>query len=166
MRDQYYADSRLFAALFGIPQAYLPIDWQSFSAYVEEMLQSDTLTVTAAARTIAHRFLAGTDLWFPVPRSYRALTAGLLPPALRERFGLDYGPSERRKAQQLIHWAQWVYPLLPRRLRHVGPYYEALARIDGKSKPDYFTQISNKVWIGRGQLHREVEPGACRSEHH
>jgi uncharacterized protein (DUF2236 family) len=157
LRDRYYADSRLFAALFGIPQEYLPPDWQSFSAYVEEMVQSDTLTVTAPARSIAHRLLAGTDLWFPVPRSYKALTAGLLPPALREGFGLYYGVAERRRAQQLIRWAQRAYPLLPGRLRYVGPYYEALARLAGRPRPDYLTQLSNHFWIGRGQLYRETE---------
>src|SRR5262249_61770896 len=78
VRNQYYANSRLFAALFGIPQAYLPRDWQSFSAYVEETVQSDTLTVTATARSIAQRLLAGSDLLFPVPRSYKSFTAGLL----------------------------------------------------------------------------------------
>jgi len=157
VRDQHYADSRLFAALFGIPQAFLPPDQRSFSTYVEDMVRSDTLTVTATAHTIAHRLLDGTDLWFPIPRSYKALTAGLLPPAMRKGFGLDYGPSERRRAQQLIHWVQWAYPLLPRRLRYVGPYYEALARIDGKPKPDYCTQISNQVWTGRSRLHRDAE---------
>jgi uncharacterized protein (DUF2236 family) len=157
LRDRYYADSRLFAALFGIPQEYLPPDWQSFSAYVEEMAQSDTLTVTATARSIAHRLLAGTDLRFPIPRSYKALTAGLLPAALRERFGLFYGVAERRPAQQLIRWAQRAYPLLPERLRYVGPYYEALARLAGRPRPDYLTQFSNHLWIGRGQLYRGTE---------
>ena len=155
VRNQYYANSRLFAALFGIPQAYLPRDWQSFSAYVEETVQSDTLTVTATARSIAHRLLAGSDLWFPVPRSYKALTAGLLPPVLRDGFGLHYGVAERRRAQQLIRWAQRTYPLLPGRLRYVGPYYEALTRFAGRPTPDYLTQLSNHLWIGRGQLYRE-----------
>jgi len=156
MRDQYYADNRLFAAFFGIPQAYLPPNWKSFSDYFEQMVHSDTLTITASARAIAHRLLAGTDLWFPVPRSYRALTAALLPPALREGFGLDYGPSEQRRAQKFIQWAQRMYTILPQRLRYVGPYYEALARIAGRSRPDYLTRMSNRVWIGRGQLHQDA----------
>jgi uncharacterized protein (DUF2236 family) len=162
LRDRYYANNRLFAALFGIPQAQIPPDWASFSAYVEDMTRSDTLTVTVTARSIAQRLLAGTDLWFAVPESYRALTARLLPPVLREGFGLRYGPSEGRQAQQLIHWAQRAYPLLPQRLRYVGPYYEASGRIAGKARPDYFTQISNQVWTGRRQLYREVEQSAHR----
>src|SRR5262249_14140931 len=154
-RDQYYADSKLFAALFGIPQAYLPPDWPSFTTYVEQMVRSDTLTVTAAACSIADRVLAGSGLWLPVPQSYKALTARLLPPALRDGFGLHYGVNERRLTEQLIRWAQRAYPLLPRRMRYVGPYFEAQARLAGRSRPDYLTQLSNHLWIGRSQLFRE-----------
>jgi uncharacterized protein (DUF2236 family) len=155
--DQYYADNQGFAALFGIPQAQLPSNWLSFCAYFEEMAQSDTLTVTAEARAIAHRLLEGADLWFPIPRSYQALTAELLSPALREGFGLRYGEAERRSARQLIRWAQRAHPLLPGRVRYVGPYYEALARLDGRAMPDYLTQLSNRVWIGRRQLNPKAE---------
>jgi uncharacterized protein (DUF2236 family) len=156
LRDQYYADSQLFAALFGIPEAYLPPDWPSFSAFVDEMVRSDTLTVTAAARSIAHRVLAGSGLWLPVPRSYKALTAGLLPHALRDGFGLNYGVNERQSAEQLIQWAQRAYPLLPARARYVGPYFEAQARLAGRPTPDFFTQVSNHLWIGRSRLYRET----------
>jgi hypothetical protein len=31
--------------LFGIPQAYLAPSWGAFSAYVEDMVHSDSLTV-------------------------------------------------------------------------------------------------------------------------
>jgi uncharacterized protein (DUF2236 family) len=53
-RERYYAESRLFAALFGIPQASLPEGWAAFSAYTEAMAQSDTLTVTDSARAMAY----------------------------------------------------------------------------------------------------------------
>ena len=70
-RARYYAESRLFAALFGIPQARLPDDWAAFSTYTKAMTRSDTLTVTDSARAMAHRLLAGTDTWLPIPASYR-----------------------------------------------------------------------------------------------
>jgi uncharacterized protein (DUF2236 family) len=107
------------------------------------MTRSDTLTVTVTARSIAQRLLAGTDLRFAVPESYRALTTRLLPPVLREGFGLRYGLSERRQAQQLIHWAQRAYPLLPQRLRYVGPYYEASGRIAGKAPDEPSNRLSS-----------------------
>src|SRR4030095_11597982 len=117
--------------------------------------QSDTLTVTAAARSSAHRLLAGSYLWLPLPQSYKALTAALLPAALRDGFGLHYGVNERRSAQQLLRWVQRAYPLLPGRMRYVGPYYETRARLAGNPTPDYLTQLSNHFWIGRSQLYRE-----------
>ncbi len=36
-RTRYYAESRVFAALFGIPQASLPSSWEDFAAYNEAM---------------------------------------------------------------------------------------------------------------------------------
>ncbi len=65
-RERYYAESRLFAALFGIPREHLARDWTDFSAYTEAMTQSSTLTVTEQARAMAHRLLAGTDTWLPI----------------------------------------------------------------------------------------------------
>jgi uncharacterized protein (DUF2236 family) len=156
--DQYYADNQRFGALFGIPQPDLPPDWPSFCGYFDEMAQSDTLTVTAEARSVAHRLLDGTDHWLPIPRAYKALTAELLPPALRENFGLPYGEVERRSAQRMIRWTRRAYPLLPERLRYVGPYHEAMGRSAGRRAPDYLTRASNRLWIGRSRLNRATEP--------
>jgi len=153
-RAQYYAESRLFAALFGIPQASLPDGWAAFSAYIEAMTRSDTLTVTDSARAMAQRLLAGTDTWFPIPASYRALTAELLPPPLREAFALRYGEAERQAASNLIGWVRRVYPFLPGRLRYVGPYQEAEQRLMGRARPDFVTQVCNRFWIGRAELPR------------
>jgi len=152
-RDRYCAEGRLFASFFGIPQSCLASSWGSFSAYVDEMVESDTLTVTPSARAMAHRLLDGADVWFPIPPSYKALTARLMPPSLRDAFGLPYGETERRAARQLSAWLQRVYPLLPKRLRYVGPYHEAAARLAGKPRPDCVTRLSNRFWIGRPSLH-------------
>jgi uncharacterized protein (DUF2236 family) len=153
-RAQYYAESRRFAALFGIPQASLPDGWAAFAAYIEAMTGSDTLTVTESARAMAHRLLAGTDTWFPIPASYRALTAELLPPPLREAFALRYGEAERQAAQNLIGWVRRIYPFLPARLRYVGPYQEAEQRLAGRVRPDFVTRICNRIWMGRADLPR------------
>src|SRR5262249_617426 len=46
------------------------------------------------ARTMAHRLLVGADIWLPIPAGYKALTAALLPPRLREEFALRYDKAE------------------------------------------------------------------------
>jgi hypothetical protein len=120
------------------------------------MTQSDTLTVTDPARVAAHRLLAGADTWLPVPASYKALTAALLPPRLRDAFALPYGGAERRAAQHLIGWVRRIYPLLPSRLRYVGPYQEAERRLVGKA-PDFATRMCNRFWIGQADLPRGDE---------
>jgi uncharacterized protein (DUF2236 family) len=151
-RDLYYAESRVVAALFGIPQSTLPENSQSLSSYIEAMVQSDVLTVTDSARAMAHRLLAGTDAGLPIPASYRALTTKLLPPRLRQTFALDYGPAERRSAQNLLAWVRRLYPLLPERLRYVGPYLEAERRLAGSPQLDFATRLANHFWIGRGEM--------------
>jgi uncharacterized protein (DUF2236 family) len=153
-RECYCAEGRLFAALFGIPPQHLPPDWTAFSAYIDAMTRSSTLTVTDAARVMAHRLLAGADTWLPVPGSYKALTAALLPPRLREAFTLRYGKAEREEAQQFIAWARQIYPFLPSRLRYVGPYQEAEQRLPGRGQPDFLARMCNRFWMGHSALGR------------
>ena len=151
-RERYYSESRLFAALFGIPDQHLPGNWMAFSAYTEAMVQSDILTVTDQSRIMGRRLLAGADIWLPVPNAYQALTSALLPPRIREAFGLPYGGAEWGAAQRAIAGIRRIYPFLPSQLRHVGPYQEAKQRLEGKIKPHIVTRLSNRFWIGQSEL--------------
>src|SRR5215475_5801705 len=153
-RERYYAESRLFAALFGIPKAHLARDWTAFSAYTEAMTRSSTLTVTDPARVMAHRLLAGADTWLPIPAGYKALTAALLPPRLRDAFALRSGKAEQDEAQHFIAWARRFYPFLPSRLRYVGPYQEAEQRLAGRTQPDLVARLCNRFWMGQSALGR------------
>lgn len=148
-RELYYAESFQFAGLFGLGPETLPPDWAAFSDYVGDMIRSEGVTVSAAGRDIAGRLLAGEGSFLGVPAWYRALTAKLLPERLRAGFGLPYGEPERRNAERALRRIQRFYPLLPARLRHVGPYQEAQARLAGRSRPDRITRSLNRLWIGR-----------------
>jgi hypothetical protein len=101
---------------------------------------------------MAHRLLSGADTWLPIPPSYRALTAELLPARLREAFALRYGEAEARVAHRLVRSARRLYPYLPSRLRHVGPYQEAEQRLAGRRHPDLLARLCNRVWIGRADM--------------
>jgi uncharacterized protein (DUF2236 family) len=151
-RERYYAEGRLFAALFGVQTRHLPPDWTSFSVYIETMTQSSTLTVTEPARVMARRLLAGADTWLRVPSGYQALTAALLPPRLRDGFALRYGQAERDGARQFIAHARRFYSFLPSRLRYVGPYQEAEQRLAGRTQPDFVARVCNRFWIGQSAL--------------
>jgi uncharacterized protein (DUF2236 family) len=90
-RERYYVEARLFAALFGIPQDALPQSWADFAGYVDQMLASDVLTASDAARSIAAELFAGwgslanpamvwsADRWFVAASSAAGFRLGLRP---------------------------------------------------------------------------------------
>ena len=151
-REQYWAEAKLYAALFGVRPADLPADWTSFAAYTEAMAQSDSLAVSPAARDIAEQIFSGRATGLRVPRWYRALTAYLLPERLRQQFGFEFGEREQRSMNLALTWIRRVYPRLPMRLRAVGPYQEALARLQGDKQPDLAVRWLNRLWIGRPMM--------------
>lgn len=151
-RERYWAEAKLYAALFGIRPADLPADWTSFSAYTEAMAQSDSLAVSPAARAIAEQIFSGRVTGLRIPGWYRALTAHLLPARLREEFGLEFGERDQRSMKRALKWIRRVYPRLPMRLRAVGPYQEALARLQGGKQPDLAVRWLNRLWIGRPMM--------------
>jgi len=151
-RERYWVESRLFGALFGLTADDLPADWSGFAAYTAAMAQSETLTVSAAAREIAGQIFTGARPWLRPPRWYRALTARMLPEPLRAGFGLELDATDVRAADNALRWIRHVYPRLPDRLRYVGPYQEAQARLNGTSGPDWITRCLNRAWIGRPRM--------------
>src|SRR6516162_11661047 len=151
-RERYWGEARLFAAFFGIPQDTLPHSWAEFSAGNARMWGTDVLTVGEQARKIAGAVLSGAGTWLPIPSWYRALTARLLPTRLREEFGLLYGGADQSKTERSLAVMRRMYPRLPRRLRHVGPYQEACARLAGVMRPGVTTRLSNRLWIGQKSM--------------
>ena len=151
-REQYYAESRTSATFFGIAPDIWPPGWREFEDYIESMYLSHTLAVSPVARRLAQEVLSGAGSWLRIPSWYRALTAHLLPPRLREEFGLTYGAREKRTAERALSWIQRIYSSLPESVRFVGPYREAMCRLDGKSHPSLSVRLSNKFWVGQSTL--------------
>jgi uncharacterized protein (DUF2236 family) len=151
-RERYYAESRLFAALFGIPLSALPESWAGFADYFFKMIESDILAVGNAARRIAAELFSGAGTSWRIPAWYRALTARQMPVRLRHDFGLAYGPPERRAAERALAVLRHIYPLIPSGLRYVGPYLEARARLAGRTRPSLPTRALNRFWIGRASM--------------
>ena len=88
-REAYYRDHRTVGRLLGVPEAEAPRDYTEFRTYFDALVASDVLTVGDEAREIAASVLrppgglqgAGT---------VRLITTALLPPRLREGFGLPW----------------------------------------------------------------------------
>jgi uncharacterized protein (DUF2236 family) len=151
-RERYYQESRLLGAMFGLGPEVQPASWTAFAAYNEAMRGSDVLCVGPTARNIATQVLGGAGGWLRAPRWYRAVTAHLLPPSVRDGFELPYGPHERRTAERALRGLRRIYPALPGKLRQVGPYQEAMERLRGRSPPGAAVRLLNRAWIGRPTL--------------
>lgn len=95
--ETYYAQQRRVAALLGIPLADLPADWSAFRSSFDALLASDTLEVTPEARAIADAVLARVGRG-----PARAITVALLPPRLRDAFGLRWDAARAERFRALV----------------------------------------------------------------
>jgi uncharacterized protein (DUF2236 family) len=112
--EAYYAGMTAVGTRLGMPRAALPGTLTMFEAYVAETVAA--LRVGEEARDIAGALFAPIPgapwltLALPVAR---ALTAGLLPPTLREEYGLQWGPGREAVLRSAARVTRAVRPALP-----------------------------------------------------
>jgi uncharacterized protein (DUF2236 family) len=150
-RERYYAESRMLAGLFGLPEAALPEDWNGFENYNRAMYASGELGVTRTARKMARELLAGAGSWLEIPQWYRALTTEWMPERLREEFRLTLTDEDRSAAAAARVRIPRVYRRLPAAVRFVGPWHEAQARLAGRGV-GLAALIGNRFWIGQMKM--------------
>lgn len=150
-REQYYAENKLLAALFGIPAAALPVSWSAFCDYNRAMHASGELGVSGEARRYAAKLLAGAGSWIHPPFWYRALTTAWMPARFREEFSLRFAVEEQTAAESAARRLPKIYRRLPAAIRFVGPWHEAQTRLAGR-RSGLMTQLSNRFWIGAQHL--------------
>jgi uncharacterized protein (DUF2236 family) len=134
-RAQLWSDWRRLGRLLGIDDEELPPDWPAFRAYFEAMVEQQlehTRAVDEVLEALARPAppaLSAPGMWFwpaarvPLAHIVRLSTVGLLPPVLRERFGIRW--SRRRQAElgALAAALRTATPVMPRALRETGPGY-------------------------------------------
>jgi uncharacterized protein (DUF2236 family) len=132
-KDDYYRDTRRFAALFGLSEAQLPADWSGFDAYFEETVASPEIAVCAAARDMAgFLFRPPQPTHAPLAAWMKTVTTALLPDKVRRGFGLPWGLRERALFRTSIAALRPVYRTLPQQVRYLPAYIEASRRLDGQ----------------------------------
>jgi uncharacterized protein (DUF2236 family) len=118
--DRYCAEGSGIEPRLGIPAGRLPRTEAALRAYLESTLASGVIEVTDEARRLAREVLDP-----PVPRPLRPifrLTAlpavGLLPPSIREAYGLPWSPGRQRLLTGLAAVSRGALPVLPSSLRY------------------------------------------------
>jgi uncharacterized protein (DUF2236 family) len=150
-REQYYAESKTLAGLFGLPPSALPENWQAFAAYNRAMHACDELGVNDASRAMAQNLLAGAGSLIRPPRWYCALTTEWMPERFRAEFALDFGASMQQSAARARARLPGIYKRLPLAVRFSGPWHEGQARLAQK-RAGILARWSNRFWIGRPLL--------------
>jgi uncharacterized protein (DUF2236 family) len=112
-RDEYWAEGKFFAGELGVPRDLFPATYADLERYEETMLRTAVIpdeTATVVAREVIrpYRWLPEIGYW---PTD--ALSAGLLPAALRNAFGLRFGIPQRMFYRGVVVAIRALRPLLP-----------------------------------------------------
>lgn len=126
-----YEESKTAARRLGVPDEIIPPDVASFRCYVDDMLASDRLAAAPFQRAIARdvlypplRFIPRRTHWPTV-----AVTAVLLPPRIRELFGIELTAARRATAGWLQRIVRGILPVVPAVLREMPQAREADRRL-------------------------------------
>lgn len=125
--------------LLGVREGDLPEDWAGFLDYFTEMVDAKlrrTETGEVVLRSLARpprpaELPQWTEpLWraasLPLRHLLMLCTVGLLPPVLRERYGLRWNRWQERELRAIAAVSRALNPVLPRFVKVTGPRYLAM----------------------------------------
>lgn len=117
-RDDFYQESKVLGELLGIPRAHFPRTLHDFESYLERML-SGPVEVGDRARALGRLVLRPPLRLLPGPIMvpFEIITSGLLPPGLREQYGLPWGTAQRRAYRLAVAAVPRVVAMTPPVLR-------------------------------------------------
>ena len=118
-QEQYYQESKETAHLLGLVPRDMPTTVKDLQQYVKDMVYSNRLSATPQARQLAQQVL-----YPPVPAFLRPLmhyntyvTCALLPPPIRDLYGLEWNSYQQRVVDLSLVGMRTVIPRLPSSLR-------------------------------------------------
>jgi uncharacterized protein (DUF2236 family) len=118
VQDRYCAEATIMGPLLGIPDELLPRNREALTVYLQSMLSSETIAVGPTARRLAADLLGLSSgiagvLELPLMFSYRLATAGLLPPSLREAYGLRWTVAHQAVFEAGSRASRIIRPIVP-----------------------------------------------------
>ena len=118
-REEFHQEFKLLGELLGIPGDRFPNTVADFDDYVEQMVSSGPVRVDARARELAEQVMRPRVRVLPSPVMIplNVVTTGLLMPALREQYGLAWGPRQQRAYRLAVAVVPRVIALTPLLLR-------------------------------------------------
>lgn len=129
--ESVYQSYAVLGTALGMPADLWPATRSDFATYWEQQLEQ--LSVDGAVRGVAQELMAATHapLWAKalMPLA-RFLTAGMLPPAVRDMYGFKWTPHKDRLLRAVFRVVAVLVRITPRKIRH-APMHFYLNRIPG-----------------------------------
>jgi uncharacterized protein (DUF2236 family) len=118
-REEFYQEFKLLGELLGIPRERFPDAFVDFEAYLDQMVSSGPVHVDDRARELALQVLRPRLRLLPGPVMipFNVVTAGMLPPPLREQFGLPWGLREQRAFKLAVATLPKIIAITPPLIR-------------------------------------------------
>jgi uncharacterized protein (DUF2236 family) len=117
-RARFYEETTVVARLFNIPKDSLPNSLEGLRAWMRTLIESGEVAVTPPARELAESILKPIPF---VPRRVAwgsaFVTAALLPPELRDGYGLGLGRPQGALLEMGRRTSRVLLPLIPTRVR-------------------------------------------------
>lgn len=118
--ERFYQEGKVFARVFGLRGSDVPETLEAFRRWMDDVLASDFVTVTPDAIAIKDALLTGSPSTRVMAPFNYVLGAGMLPPSLREAFGLRWEWPVQSTYQAIVRIVRAIVPRLSPRLRYVS----------------------------------------------
>jgi uncharacterized protein (DUF2236 family) len=117
-RDDYCIASAPVAVALGAPAGAVPRSWRGLRESLERLYASGVIAIGGDARLLAHAVIhpRGTAILRPVNVLNEVLTAGLLPPSMREAYGFTWSTRRARTFDGIIATLRTLRRGVPNRL--------------------------------------------------
>jgi len=129
--ERFYAEYRDLGRLIGVRENDLPPDWASFRVYFERMVDEELVRTESVDRVLGALGHAPPPvpipraLWrvmrLPAQKALRIGGLGMMSPELRERLGARWTSADEQLFRVLGAAMRGATPLMPQRLRVMGP---------------------------------------------
>lgn len=115
-RDAFCTESAPTAIDLKADPAAVPESWAAMQTYIQRTHESGVLVVSREARELAGAVLSPrlANLVWPFGVMNRRLTAGWLPPAIRDQYQLPWGAREDRAFHRDVRWLHSLRRVLPK----------------------------------------------------
>jgi uncharacterized protein (DUF2236 family) len=130
--DRFYSEYRGLGRLLGVRERDLPDNWRDFRTYFDQTIETELKRTASVDRVIRSVKTAANPLppvpdplWrvmrLPASKALWIGGIGLMAPALRDRLGIGWSRSEERAYNAVGTASRSLTPVLPKRLKTVGP---------------------------------------------